>query len=162
MQHIYCPWRSDYFKNKVDGCVFCDISNNPNEDENNRVFYRDEICFGIMNLYPYTPGHFMIIPHKHVDTPSSLLLEEWLHIQKLSFGAFRLLEEYGCSGINTGINIKKAGGAGIPEHLHMHFVPRYIGDTNFITSIGDSRIYGINFDSIFEKIKALSKIHFKV
>lgn len=160
MDRIYSPWRAAYFGSKAHSCVFCEISKNPQDDEKNHVIYRDNTCFGVMNLYPYTPGHFMLIPHKHCDCPSLLDSSEWLHIQTLSQKAFGLLYEYGASGVNMGMNIKKAGGAGIPEHIHLHFVPRYIGDTNFLTSIAHTRTFGIDFDSVFAKIKALCEKHF--
>lgn len=169
MDRVYSPWRSDYFGSKDDGkCIFCEISNVENlstsqlesKDKKNRVFYRDEFVFGVMNAYPYTPGHFMLIPHRHCDSPELLDSSIWLHLHKLSHKAFALLSEYGASGVNMGLNIKKAGGAGIPEHLHLHFVPRYIGDTNFFTSIAECRTYGMDFDKVFDKIKALSQKHF--
>lgn len=161
MERIYSPWRSEYFNSKSDECVFCEISKAPNRDEENCVFYRDEICFGVMNRYPYIPGHFLLVPHLHIDSPEHLSQEHWLHIHKLSQKSIPLLYEYGASGINLGMNIKKAGGAGIPEHLHLHILPRYEGDTNFFTSIAESRAYGVNFDIIFEKIKVLAQKHFK-
>ncbi|MCI6217919.1 MAG: HIT domain-containing protein [Helicobacter sp.] len=160
MDRIYSPWRSGYFDSKMCGCVFCEISQNAQDDEKNRVIYRDGVCFGVMNLYPYTPGHFMLIPHKHCDCPSLLDTREWQHIHMLSQKAFDVLYEYGASGINMGMNIKQAGGAGLPEHIHLHFVPRYLGDTNFLTSIADARTYGIDFDSVFLKIKTLCAKHF--
>ncbi|PAF49731.1 HIT family hydrolase [Helicobacter sp. 13S00401-1] len=159
---LYSPVREEYFKEKVEGCVFCNISANPQDDLQNRVFYRDEFCFGVMNKYPYSPGHFMLIPHVHVNSPSILDSKIWLHINALAQKGIALLEEYGASGINIGMNLQRAGGAGIPEHIHMHFVPRYIGDTNFITTIGSARIYGVNQDIIFKEILELSKKHFKI
>ncbi len=161
--NIYAPWRSEYFAVDSDcDCIFCDISSRSDKDEDNHVFYRDSICFGVMNKYPYTPGHFMLIPHRHVDTPTLLPVDEWLHLNKLSQLAIGMLEEYGANGINMGINIKQAAGAGIPKHLHIHFVPRFDSDTNFITTIGNARIYGIDFDSIFDKISSLAQRFLKI
>ncbi|PAF43874.1 HIT domain-containing protein [Helicobacter sp. 11S03491-1] len=162
MDTIYSPWRSQYFGTKNKNCTFCDISQHPERDEENRVFYRDEICFGVMNRYPYIPGHFMIIPHFHTDSPELLPQEEWLHIHKLSQKSIPLLYEYGASGINIGMNIKQAGGAGIPEHIHLHILPRYIGDTNFFTTVAQARTYGVDFDCVYRKIKELAKKHFKI
>ncbi|RDU67692.1 HIT family hydrolase [Helicobacter didelphidarum] len=160
--NLYSPWRSKYFTQESDEkCVFCAIAAS-DRDRENHIFYRDSVCFGVMNLYPYMPGHFMIIPYKHVDSPTLLSQDEWLHISVLAQNAIILLEEYGARGVNMGINIKKAAGAGIPNHLHLHFVPRYEGDTNFITTIGNSRVYGVDFEEIFEKVQSLAKIHFKV
>ncbi|MDO7252542.1 HIT family protein [Helicobacter cappadocius] len=161
MDRIYSPWRSEYFGSKDNSCVFCDISKHPELDIENRVFYRDEILFGVMNRYPYTPGHFMLIPHFHTDSPDILSQKDWLHIHKLSQKAVSLLYDYGASGINIGMNIKKAGGAGIPEHIHLHILPRYIGDTNFFTTIAEGRTYGVDFDIVYEKIKKLAQKYFK-
>ncbi|MGP1451085.1 MAG: HIT family protein [Wolinella sp.] len=160
MENIYAPWRSAYFGEVRDGCVFCNISKNPNEDDMQKVFYRDELAFAVMNKYPYTPGHFMIIPHMHVDSPVLLPEETWLHLNALVRRGVGLLEEFGAHGVNYGINIKQSAGAGIPAHLHLHLVPRWGGDTNFITSISDSRVYGVDFEEIFQKIKALAVRHF--
>lgn len=157
---LYSPWRNKYFTSQLSDCIFCDISSQPQCDSKHYVFYRDSICFGVMNKYPYMPAHFMLIPHKHVDSPILLPQEEWLHICKLSQNAIALLEEYGVNGVNMGINIKAAAGAGIPKHLHLHFVPRYYNDTNFITTIGETRVYGMDFDKIFDKIALLAKKHF--
>ena len=161
MERIYAPWRSGYFGSKGnEGCVFCEIAKSCENDEANHIIYRDDYVFGVMNLYPYSPGHFMLLPYQHCDSPESLPLEVWLHLHKLSHRAMVLLYEYGAAGINMGLNIRKAGGAGIPEHLHLHFVPRYLGDTNFMTSIAQTRTYGIEFESVYRKIKALAQKHF--
>lgn len=171
-KNVYSPWRSKYLKGEdsmeskdsIETCVFCDISKNIESTESSTkkknkdyVIYADSICFAVMNLYPYTPGHFMIIPHKHIDSPTLLTKKEWLHISTLSQKAIKLLEIYGAQGVNMGINIKEVAGAGIPQHLHLHFVPRFQSDTNFITTIGETRIFGLDFDKIYEKILKLSK-----
>lgn len=160
LSHVYAPWRSGYFTNdSTSECVFCEIANNAQNDTENHVFYRDSVCFGVMNRYPYTPGHFMIIPHRHLDTPTLLPKGEWLHVHELSQKAICMLEEYGASGVNMGINIKSSAGAGIPQHLHLHFVPRFESDTNFITAISDTRVYGVDFNAIYTKILNLAKKH---
>lgn len=162
MEYLYAPWRADYFGDcKEADCIFCHLSSSQDKDEQNRVFYRDDKVFCVMNKYPYTPGHFLIIPHIHTNSPATLESEIWLHLQTLGQKGVALLEEFGAQGVNYGINIKKAGGAGIPEHLHLHLIPRFIGDTNFFTTIGEGRVYGVDFDTVFHKIKTLAKNHFK-
>lgn len=161
MDRIYSPWRSEYFGSKGDECIFCQISKDKESDISNRVFWRDEFCFGVMNRYPYTPGHFMLIPHFHTSDPVLLSQKDWIHIHKLAQKGIKLLYEYGAKGINMGMNIKKAGGAGIPEHIHLHLVPRYEGDTNFFTTIAEGRTYGVDFDMIYNKIKTLAQKYFK-
>lgn len=161
MKYIYSPWRSEYFHKSNDNCVFCSISE-ALEDERHFVFYRDEICFGVMNKYPYTPGHILFVPHSHINSPEKLKAQDWLWIQSIIYKSFNMLYAFGARGINYGINIKQEAGAGIPEHLHLHLVPRYNGDTNFITSISDCRIYGKDFQTIYQEIKGLSLTHLKM
>lgn len=134
MQQIYAPWRAKYFENEEDkqkGCPFCAISLNEGDDEANFVFYRDELCFCVMNRYPYTPAHFLIIPHEHKASPTQLGTQEWSHLQILVQKGIALLEEFGAHGINMGLNINQSAGAGIPKHLHIHLVPRKIKIAHF-------------------------------
>lgn len=181
MEYLYAPWRSGYFIQKNAECVFCAISqgaqssldveslkSNVAEDSTlrqadlaNRVFYRDDKVFCVMNKFPYTPGHFLIIPHTHTHSPELLEMDIWLHLQKIAHKSVALLKEFGAKGINLGMNIERAGGAGIPEHLHLHLIPRFIGDTNFFTTIGDSRAYGVDFDAIFQRICKLAQVYLK-
>ena len=158
MQRLYSPWRSEYVSThkNIDGCVFCHISENSQDDSKSHILYRDELCFIVMNKYPYTPGHFMIIPHLHTDKLEELPSETWLHMSALAQKGVRLLKEgFGAHGVNIGMNLGKAGGAGIAEHIHMHLVPRFERDTNFITSIADTRVYSTDFERIYIKIKGL-------
>ena len=154
---LYAPWRDEYVTNdKIDGCVFCHISSNESKDSDLHVLYRDDKCFIVMNKYPYTPGHFMIIPHLHTDKLEELDSEIWLHMSSLAQKGVRLLKEgFGAHGVNIGMNLGSAGGAGIAEHIHLHLVPRFNKDTNFITSIADTRVYSTDFDKIYMKIKSL-------
>ena len=154
---LYAPWRDEYVTGeRIDGCVFCHISSKKQEDEELHVLYRDEYCFLVMNRYPYTPGHFMIIPHFHTDKLEELDPEAWLHISGLAQKGVRLLKEgLGAHGVNIGMNLGDAGGAGIAEHIHMHLVPRWQSDTNFITSIAQTRVYSTDFQKIYKKIKEM-------
>jgi len=154
---LYAPWRDEYVTNqKIDGCVFCHISTHSKDDEELHVLYRDEHCFVVMNRYPYTPGHSMIIPHKHTDKLEELDSKVWLHMSELAQKSVRLLKEgMNAQGVNIGMNLGIAGGAGIAEHIHMHIVPRWQRDTNFITSIAHTRVYSTDFEKIFQKIKSL-------
>jgi len=151
---LYAPWRSDYITgNKIDGCVFCHISTNKEDDDNLHVLYRDEHCFVVMNRYPYTPGHFMIIPHHHTDALEDLDSEVWLHMSALAQKGVHLLKEsFNAQGVNIGMNLGSAAGAGIADHIHMHLVPRWRGDTNFITTIGNTRVFGSDFEKIYRQI----------
>ncbi len=151
---LYAPWRSDYVSGeRIEGCVFCHISTHKQDDTSLHVLYRDEYCFVVMNRYPYTPGHFMIIPHLHTDKLEELDSKIWLHMSDLAQRSVRLFKEsFGAHGVNIGINLGRAGGAGIAEHIHLHIVPRFNSDTNFITSIGQTRVYSTDFEKIYEKI----------
>lgn len=154
---LYAPWRSDYVSGeKIEGCVFCHISSHAEDDEKLHVLYRDEKCFVVMNKYPYTPGHFMIIPHMHTDALEELEEDVWLHMSALAQKGVKMLKEgFGAHGVNLGMNLGSAGGAGIAEHIHLHLVPRWRGDTNFITSIGQTRVYSSDFEKIYRKLKEL-------
>ena len=153
MQHLCAPWRSEYFSAKKDSCVFCDVINSDNDDKNG-VLFRAKHCFGIMNLYPYSPGHFMIIPNQHTDKIEELDEQTWFEMSKfVRLGVEILKKELYANGVNIGMNLGKAAGAGIAEHVHYHLVPRWSGDTNFITTISDVRVNGTPFYPLFEKLK---------
>ncbi len=159
MNYIYAPWRDGYITDKnrdKKACVFCGISKEQEDDKKNHVLFRDDLCFVVMNKYPYTPGHFMVIPHKHASSPLELEDELWLHISKISKIGIEILYEFGANGVNMGLNLGVDGGAGIPNHMHIHLVPRWIGDTNFITTIGESRVYGVDFEEIYNKLKEIA------
>ncbi|MDF1884460.1 HIT domain-containing protein [Sulfurimonas sp. SAG-AH-194-C21] len=159
---LYAPWRDEYVAgSKIEGCVFCHISTNADKDDEFHILHRDEKCFVVMNKYPYTPGHFMIIPHLHTDKLEELESEVWLHMSALAQKSVRLLKEgFGAHGVNIGMNLGGAGGAGIAEHIHMHIVPRFNRDTNFMTSIADTRVYSTDFQRIYTKIKTLIPKYF--
>jgi len=156
MNRLYAPWRREYHTKKQNGCVFCNIANSKEFDEENHVFYRDDICFFVMNRYPYNPGHFMIIPIKHIKNYEDLEEKEVSHIAKMAQIGCKILKDFGANGINMGWNLGFDAGAGIPDHIHMHLIPRFKRDTNFITTITNTRVYSADFDKIFEEIKKIS------
>jgi len=156
MDYMYAPWRDAYFSDKPEGCVFCNISEHPELDAVHHVLYRDALCFIVMNRYPYTPGHFMVIPHHHTDAVEALESEVWLHLSLIVQRCVKMLKEgIGAQGVNLGMNLGKSGGAGIAEHIHYHVIPRWMGDTNFITTIADTRVYGTDFEKIYTHLKGL-------
>ena len=158
---LYAPWRDEYVTNqKVNGCIFCHISKN-SDNEELHVLHRDEHCFIVMNRYPYTPGHFMIIPNIHTDKLEELPTDVWLHINILAQKGVKLLKDtFYAHGVNIGMNLGSAAGAGIAEHIHMHLVPRWERDTNFITSISQTRVYSSDFKKIYNKLKKISPKYF--
>ncbi len=154
MDYLYAPWRREYITTKVEGCVFCAISKTPEKDEEHHVLYRDEQCFVVMNRYPYTAGHIMVIPHFHTDSIDKLESETWLHVSKVVRCCVKLLkDEFKADGVNLGMNLGKGAGAGIAEHIHYHIIPRWIGDTNFITTIANTRVFSTDFDNIYKRLK---------
>ncbi|MDA3966349.1 MULTISPECIES: HIT family protein [Helicobacter] len=160
MEYVYAPWRSDYFSKKECSCVFCNISKDSEQDDKNHVFFRNKQIFCVMNKYPYSPGHFLIIPHAHTNSPETIDEDIWIAMNLFAKKGISVLKEFGASGINIGMNLNKEGGAGIPEHIHLHLVPRFGSDTNFFTTIADSRAYGVDFEEVFLKIKNISKKYF--
>lgn len=160
MQHEFAPWRKEYFKNKQQGCAFCNIINEKNDDEN-FVLFRSKHCFGVMNRYPYTLGEFMIIPYLHTDNIENLDDEIWQEINKfVKIGVKIIKETLGANGINIGMNLGCAAGAGIAEHIHYHIVPRFNKDTNFMTTIAHTRVHGVPFIEQFLAIKQAFKRYF--
>jgi len=155
MDRLYAPWRSEYVSGeKIEGCVFCHIVNNTDKDDALGVLHREKDFFIVMNRYPYSPGHFMIIPNFHTDKLEELDTQTWMRMNKFAQAGVKMLKEViNAQGVNVGMNLGKVGGAGIAEHIHLHLVPRWMGDTNFITSIGDTRVYSTDFERIFKKLK---------
>ncbi len=157
MDHLYAPWRSEYVTSKkIKGCVFCHIVKHPEMDEEHFVLYRDEDCFLVMNRYPYNPGHFMIIPTIHTDAIEKLDEKIWLKMSSFARKSVEMMKDgFGAKGVNIGMNLGECAGAGIAEHVHLHIVPRWERDTNFITTIAKTRVYSTEFKDIFYKIKQL-------
>jgi len=162
MDRLYAPWRFEYVtEDKIEGCVFCHIHNNPNDDEKLGVIFRDKNSYVVMNKYPYSPGHIMIIPNIHTDKIEELEDEVWIEMSLRVKQATKMLKDVlNAEGVNIGMNLSKAAGAGIAEHVHYHVLPRWLGDTNFITSIGNTRVYPVDFDKIYQSFKENSSKYF--
>jgi len=146
MDRLWSPWRLEYVtSSKPDtGCVFCDarrlLERRPPPPDSLIVYQRD-LCYVILNLYPYNNGHLMVVPNRHTPSLASLTsgeLHEMADLMQLSEKA--LIEAYRPHGINVGVNLGKPAGAGVLEHVHMHVVPRWNGDTNFMTVVGETRV----------------------
>ena len=154
MEHVYAPWRYSYVsEEKIEGCVFCHIAKNL-EDDKLQVLFSDEYCYVVMNKYPYSPGHMMVVPHFHTSNIEDLESDVWIQMSVRARQGVKLLKEVmPCEGVNIGMNLGKAAGAGIEQHVHYHMLARWLGDTNFISSIGGTRVYPANFDEIFNKLK---------
>jgi ATP adenylyltransferase len=123
---------------KSDGCVFCEAQTG---EQSILIVFRGATCFVILNLYPYNAGHLLVVPKRHVATPAGATPEELSELIKLTrLCELALDEAYTPHGMNMGINLGKPGGAGVLDHLHMHVVPRWNGDTNFMTVVGETRV----------------------
>src|SRR5678815_438622 len=143
MNSLFTPWRYSYLvqeKPPAGECVFCLALANDN-DEKSLVVYRGRHNFIILNLYPYTNGHVMIVPNAHVDSPSASLPEHRAELFDLATACETALREvYGAEGVNMGMNLGRAAGAGVAAHYHMHVLPRWEGDTNFMAVTAQTRI----------------------
>lgn len=155
MEHLYAPWRREYHKKGVEGCPFCWIWNHPEEDLENWVLHRGESCFWVMNRFPYNPGHFMIIPARHIGKYQQLTEGELCEIARHSQIGVELLERWGAKGVNLGWNLGWVGGAGIPDHIHLHLVPRFDRDTNMMTTIFGTRVYSADFEQVYRELREL-------
>jgi len=166
MERLYAPWRTQYVttdkKAKVEGCVFCHIVNTLDDDFNLGVLHREKDFFIVMNKYPYSPGHFMIIPNLHTSNLEDLDEDVFAQMSIFAQKGVKMLKEIlNAQGVNIGMNLGKAGGAGIAEHIHLHLVPRWEGDTNFITTLGDTRVYSSDIDEIYKKLKNVATDYFR-
>jgi ATP adenylyltransferase len=135
--------------------VFCTIAANPDQDAANFVLHRGEHAFAVLNLYPYITGHLMVVPYLHTsefDSVPKEITDEMMDLAKRSQTALR--EAYSPSGFNMGMNLGSAAGAGIADHIHIHLLPRWSGDTNFMTTVGESRVIPEALEVTYEKLKA--------
>jgi ATP adenylyltransferase len=155
MTHLWAPWRSAYVQGKhtAHACIFCDAAQR-NADEETLVAYRGELCFVILNRYPYASGHVMIAPYAHVSRLSQATEAAAQEMMRLTRRAEAVLERvYRPDGINLGMNLGEAAGAGIEQHIHMHVLPRWMGDANFMTAVGETRVLPEALGDTYAKLK---------
>ena len=160
MDHLWTPWRSTYMKEQKDkaNCVFCEAAAGT-EDAKTLVLYRGEFCFVILNRYPYTSGHLMIAPYRHVSRLTAVDEATTAEMMQLVRKAEAVLQSvYSPDGLNLGMNLGEAAGAGIEQHIHMHALPRWRGDANFMTSIGDTRIIPETLEDTYRKVREAWKL----
>ena len=154
MKHLWAPWRISYILGpKPDECVFC-LPEGREEDEERLVLHRGKRCFVIMNKYPYNNGHIMVCPYRHVMRLADLDQEEAHEMMDwLQFCSEVLKRHFHCQGINVGLNLGEAAGAGIREHLHFHLVPRWNGDSSFMAVMDEVRTMPEALDSTYASLK---------
>lgn len=154
MEKLWAPWRMEYIlAEKTDGCILCQKPAQDN-DEANYILYRGQKNYIILNKYPYNSGHLMIVPYRHFASLEELTPEERNeHLEMVSRAMAVLRRELNPEGFNTGMNIGKAAGAGIDDHIHTHIVPRWQGDTNFMPVISDTRVIPEALAETYRKLK---------
>jgi len=157
MDHLWSPWRYQYVtkasSTNAGGCIFCD---KPKEaDEKALIVHRGEHNFVLLNLYPYTNGHLMIAPYEHVATLQGASEATLLEMMKLTKHAEGILWKlYHPEGINIGMNLGECAGAGVAGHIHMHLLPRWMGDASFMSVIGETRVLPETLDTTWRRISA--------
>jgi ATP adenylyltransferase len=139
-ERLWAPWRIEYIKGeKSDECIFC--TKPALDDESALIVRRGERCFVMLNAYPYTSGHVMVAPYEHTADLAGLDEPTSLELMSLTQESLRAIGEvYGPEGFNVGANLGTVAGAGVADHVHMHVVPRWEGDTNFMTALGETRV----------------------
>lgn len=153
MDWLWSPWRYRYLQKDAEpGCIFCQKAAE-NRDAENFIVLRAEFNFVILNLYPYTSGHLMVVPYEHVPTLGEARPETLDEMMRLSRRAEAALgETYRPKGFNLGMNIGEAAGAGVAGHIHMHVLPRWPGDVNFLTTVGETRVIPEDLKVTWEKL----------
>jgi ATP adenylyltransferase len=149
MDYLWSPWRYQYVQKQTPqtGCVFC--------QPQNFVVYRGKLNFVVLNLYPYTTGHSMIVPYEHIGTLEAASRETLQEMILLAQQAqHHLAEIYKPTGFNIGMNLGESAGAGITDHIHLHVLPRWSGDTSFITTVSETRVLPEELPVTFQKLTA--------
>ena len=155
MDHLWSPWRYRYIQSARDSadCIFC-LEAAEDRDDENFIVYRGRLNFIILNLFPYTSGHLMIAPYEHVATMEAAADETLVEMMGLAKEAQKHLHAlYHPHGFNIGMNIGEMAGAGITGHIHMHVVPRWAGDANFMSTVGETRVLPEELPETYRKLK---------
>jgi ATP adenylyltransferase len=155
MDYLWTPWRYRYVTAaaKDDGCVFCDAPA-ANDDARTLIVLRAKFNYIILNRYPYTSGHVLVVPYAHHATPSSYSAETLCEMMQLAIRVQAAMGTlYHPDGYNLGMNIGRAAGAGIASHIHMHVLPRWVGDTNFMTTVGETRVEPEELSVTYERLR---------
>jgi len=157
MDHLWTPWRYRYISTELpaDGCIFCTKAAD-NKDAQNYILHRGKLNFILLNLFPYTNGHLMIAPYQHVATMAATpeaTLAEMMQLTRQAETNLRAV--YRPDGLNIGMNIGVSAGAGVADHIHMHVVPRWTGDANFMSTIGETRVLPEELPATYQKLAAV-------
>jgi len=156
MDYLWTPWRFAYITagEKKSGCIFCELPK-VGDDAKVHIIYRGRYCYVILNTFPYTAGHVMVVPFAHLDELHKLSADAAHEMIELCQRMEQVLRQvYRPEGINLGMNIGKAAGAGVAGHVHMHVLPRWTADSNFVSVVGETRILPETLEQTYAKIKA--------
>ncbi len=161
MDRLYTPWRYSYIKGESGekssaggACVFCTLRESPGEDERNFVVHRARHNLIVLNIYPYISGHLMIVTYEHaadLDAVPKETTDELMDLSKRAVGLLR--EAYRPHGFNLGMNLGQAAGAGVADHLHLHVMPRWAGDANFMTTVGETRVIPEDLRMTYDRLR---------
>ncbi len=158
MKKLWAPWRIEYIlapREAHEACIFC-AKPAEESDRDNLVLYRGKRAFIIMNLYPYNNAHLLVVPYSHVNSISALTREERCEMMEMANAAMDILKgKMNAQGFNFGANIGAAAGAGIEEHVHLHIVPRWTGDTNFMPVLGHTKVLVQGLQETYDTLKPL-------
>ena len=156
LQVLWAPWRMDFIRTHKDGeCIFC-AKSSQDTDEENLVLLRGGRCFVLMNLYPYTNGHLMVAPYRHVAALEELTDDEQADLMRLTVLCSKVLRRAVYpDGLNCGLNLGRSAGAGIEDHLHMHLVPRWHGDVNFMSTVCSSKVIVQHLRDTYAELRPL-------
>lgn len=157
MDYVWAPWRMQYILSAGSSgqCIFC-VKPTQDQDRENAILWRGERCFVIMNAYPYNPGHLMVVPYRHVGAITDLSDEELQDLMVVTKRSVDILgQEMSPEGFNIGINQGRPAGAGIADHVHQHVVPRWSGDTNYMTTVANTRVLPERVTETYEKLYGL-------
>jgi ATP adenylyltransferase len=154
MKKLWAPWRKKYITDKPGkACFICRIKN-AKDEKKHFIVKKTRHSFAVLNLFPYNNGHLLIVPKRHVKDLSSLKNDELLDLIQLTNSMTKKIEKsMNPHGLNIGINMGRASGAGVPGHIHIHIVPRWSGDTNFMPVITDTKVVSESLESVYERLK---------
>jgi ATP adenylyltransferase len=154
MKFLSAPWRWDFISQigKIKGCVFCEALKQP--EDQSLICHRGKDFFVILNKYPYSTGHLMIVPYEHVNSPELIAPEKTVEMWSLMNQAMAIIREnFHPGGFNLGMNLGKAAGAGVKDHCHLHIVPRWDGDANFMPIVGETRVLSYSMDTVLRMLR---------
>ncbi|HYE66709.1 MAG TPA: HIT domain-containing protein [Pyrinomonadaceae bacterium] len=160
MDNLWSPWRYAYINSasgaeeaKTPSCVFCSLHREPGDDESKFILHRAQHNYIVLNLYPYISGHLLIVPYAHLgelDEAPKETTDELMDLTKRAQTALR--EVYRPQGFNLGMNLGRSAGAGVADHIHLHIMPRWVGDTNFMTTVGETRVHPEDLTTTYHKL----------